>query len=118
MPAIPLPFSRLPIACPGTDIESQPITVARFALDAPILPLVQDTLPLAEAVHRSLVWLYCNKTAGVGGAGHSRVLVGKDEAGRRLEGHGHAYYLPADEDGDGRIDHVTVTAAAGFGAGE
>ena len=77
------------------------VTVARFAIDAPILPLVQDTLPLAEAVHRCLVWLYCNKTAGVGEAGHSRVLVGKDEAGRRLEGHGHAYCLPADEDGDG-----------------
>jgi len=98
--------------------QSSRYSVARFTLDAPILPLVQSTLPVAEAVHRCLVWLHCNQTPAVGEAGHSRVLVGKDEAGRRLEGHGHAYYLPTDEDGDGRIDHVTVTAAAGFGAGE
>jgi CRISPR-associated protein Csb2 len=80
--------------------------------------LVQDTLPLAEVVHRSLVWLYCNKTAGVGTERNSAVLLGKDDTGRRLEGHEHAYYLPTDEDGDGRIDHVTVTAAAGFGERE
>jgi CRISPR-associated protein Csb2 len=48
----------------------------------------------------------------------SPVLSGKDAGGGRLLGHGHAYCLPADEDGDGRIDHVTVVAEDGFGADE
>src|SRR5205807_635851 len=35
-----------------------------------------------------------------------------------LTGHQHAYYLPGDEDGDGRIDHLTVYAERGFDADE
>ena len=35
-----------------------------------------------------------------------------------LRGHAHAFYLPADEDDDGRIDHVTVVAEQGFSAAE
>jgi CRISPR-associated protein Csb2 len=31
-----------------------------------------------------------------------------------LEGHRHAYYLPTDEDDDGRIDHITIFADMGF----
>src|SRR5205807_4475763 len=73
-------------------------TVARYAIDGGVLPLVQDTLPLAEAAHRRLVWLYCNRVSVGGVAGHSRVLTGKDENGQPLKGHGHAFYLPTDED--------------------
>jgi CRISPR-associated protein Csb2 len=39
---------------------------------------------------------------------------GKDDAGRPLIGHRHAFFLPADEDGDGRMDHLTVFAPMGF----
>ncbi len=35
--------------------------------------------------------------------------------GQPLKGHGHAFYLPTDEDDDGRIDHLTVMAPDGFG---
>jgi CRISPR-associated protein Csb2 len=107
--------------------SSRPLpTVARFALDGPVLPLVQDTLPLAEAFRRALgcqfralVRRRCPEAAGWPGADarlRSRVLLGKDEHNQPLQGHGHAYYLPADEDerGDGRIDHVTIVAADGF----
>jgi CRISPR-associated protein Csb2 len=48
----------------------------------------------------------------------SAVLSGKDGGGERLLGHGHAYYLPVDEDGDGRIDQVTVFTEDGFGPDE
>jgi CRISPR-associated protein Csb2 len=44
-------------------------------------------------------------------------LTGKDASGRPLSGHGHAFYLPTDEDGDGRLDHLTIVAGDGF-AGE
>ncbi len=103
-------------------------TVARYALDfswgRQPLPLVTDTLPLAEAVRSALLYLHRQEAArsqggGAGGLGaFSRTFSGKDEERRPLAGHGHAYYLPADEDGDGRIDHVTVVAADGFAADE
>lgn len=48
----------------------------------------------------------------------SRVFSGKHEQGEPLAGHGHAYYLPTDEDGDGRLDHLTIVARNGFDADE
>jgi CRISPR-associated protein Csb2 len=124
-------------------------TVARYAVDVAWgrrpLPLVTDTLPLAEAVRRALL----SKCAGLlrrrgmeadkeeprkdslhpssfiphpcGRVLSERcpALVGKDALGRPLrDDHAHAFFLPADEDGDGRIDHVTIFAARGFGADE
>ena len=41
-------------------------------------------------------------------------FLGKDSEGRPGVGHGHAFFLPADEDGDGRLDHVTVWAPMGL----
>jgi hypothetical protein len=43
---------------------------------------------------------------------------GKDADSQVLKGHGHAFFLPAGEDGDGRIDHLAVVAADGFSADE
>ena len=48
----------------------------------------------------------------------SPTLSGKDAGGQPLRGHCHAYYLPTDEEDDGRIDHVTVFADQGFTADE
>jgi len=50
--------------------------------------------------------------------GRSDVLAGKDEQGSPLTDHRHAYYLPTDEDGDGRLDHLTVSSVEGFGPDE
>jgi len=43
-------------------------------------------------------------------------LWGKDEHGQPRTGHEHAFFLPADEDHDGRVDHLTVFAPMGFSA--
>ena len=83
-------------------------TVARFALDSTVLPLMQDALPFAEQVRRALIR---NRV----GTEHSEVITGKSVDGVPLEGHRHAHYLPTDEDGDGRLDHVTVYARSGLG---
>jgi CRISPR-associated protein Csb2 len=48
----------------------------------------------------------------------TETLAGKNDASEPLRNHWHAFYLPADEDGDGRIDHVTVFAERGFGVDE
>jgi CRISPR-associated protein Csb2 len=102
-------------------------TTARFALDAPVLPPITDTLPLAEAVRSALMGSYQRllhrAKYGTADAPYrerffSATFGGKDAEGRPLQGHGHAFFLPADDDGDGAIDHVTVVAGRGFTSDE
>lgn len=87
------------------------ISIARFALDSTVLPLVQDALPFAEQVRRAVIRNRADTE-------HSEVITGKTAEGVPLEGHGHAHYLPTDEDGDGRLDHLTVYAPRGFAGGD
>lgn len=94
------------------------IDVVRFALDSTVLPLVTETLPVAEAARRTLMGIYGRLTEKDGVRGRSSVLAGKDEDGRPFLDHSHAYFLPTDEDDDGRLDHLTVYALAGFGREE
>lgn len=94
------------------------IQVARYALDSTVLPLVTETLPVAEAARRALMSWQGRLTEKNGIRGRSEVLSGKDEHGNPLADHCHAYYLPTDEDGDGRLDQLTVCAARGFGRDE
>lgn len=94
------------------------IQVVRYALDSTVLPLVTETLPVAEAARRTLMGIHGRLTEKNGMRGRSNVLSGKDEHGQPLADHRHAYYLPTDEDGDGRLDHLTVYAAEGFGLDE
>src|SRR5262249_38302151 len=105
------------------------VTVARFVLDGAGLPGVEETLPVAGQVRRRLMGGYRGGAVGglgladlAGGGGGERVasevFAGKDAAGRPLEGHGHAFFLPSDDDGDGRLDHVTLYAARGFDPSE
>lgn len=93
--------------------------VARFSLDSAVLPLITETLPVAESARRMLMGIYGRRTPNLDGTkGRSEVLAGKDAEGQPLQGHGHAYYLPTDEDDDGRLDHLTVVSIDGFEAGE
>jgi CRISPR-associated protein Csb2 len=99
-------------------------TVARYALAGPQgrpLPSVTETLPFAEQARRSLL-ARCTHLAlrdhpTLADAAIwplSPAFWGKDEHGRPDTGHQHAFFLPADEDGDGRLDHLTVFAPMGF----
>jgi CRISPR-associated protein Csb2 len=83
------------------------ISVARYTLDSTVLPLAQDALPFAEQVRRALIR---NRTD----TSHSEAITGKTIDGAPLEGHEHAHYFATDEDGDGRLDHVTIYAPCGF----
>lgn len=94
------------------------VTTIRFALDSTVLPLVTETLPFAEAARRRVMGNHGRLTARNGQLGRSEVLSGKDERGQPLGDHSHAYYLPTDEDGDGRLDHLTAYATSGFGPDE
>lgn len=48
----------------------------------------------------------------------SQALSGKDSSETPLKGHDHTFYLPTDEDGDGRLDHLTVLTPGGLTARE
>lgn len=103
---------------PNRPTSRPPIRVIRYALDSTVLPLVTETLPVAEAARRALMGIYGRLTEKDGVRGRSKVLSGKNEHDEPLADHTHAYYLPSDEDGDGRLDHLTVFASAGFGSDE
>jgi len=100
-------------------------TFVRYALDGPVLPLVTETLPIAEHVR---AWLLsaCKRA-------HNRddprmavadlptiapAFWGKDEERRPLTGHRHLHVLPVDEDEDGFIDHVALFSPMGFSENE
>lgn len=94
-------FAVRPLARPARPAPMRP-QVARFVLDSSVLPLLQETLTVAEQMRWSLP-----KTS---------TFYGKDAAGeRRTDDHKHARFLPTDEDGDGRLDHLTIVATEGFG---
>jgi len=98
--------------------ERPRLQVARYALASTVLPLVTETLPVAEAARGALMSKHGRLTTSKGTRGRSAVFSGKDEQGSPLTGHAHAYYLPADEDGDGRLDHLTVFSRNGFDPAE
>lgn len=95
--------------------RSKPIalpTVARFCLSSAVLPKVTDTLPIAERMRQALM---ANSRAITGLENALPVFSGKDENGEPLQdNHGHAFYLPVDDDGDGQIDHINVWCKNGF----
>ncbi|HEX3482388.1 MAG TPA: type I-U CRISPR-associated protein Csb2 [Kofleriaceae bacterium] len=82
------------------------LVAARLALTATVLPSLADAVAVGDRVRLAL--LRCSD-------GHP-VFTGRDAAGHVKRGlhHDHAWYLPADDDDDGAIDHVLVYARGGF----
>lgn len=90
--------------------ESPPVHVARYALDGKVLPLLTETFYVAETARRYVQGRFGNQFDGES----SPVFSGRREDGTPQEGHRHAFFLPTDEDGDGRLDHLTVFARDEF----
>jgi len=85
-------------------VSSQRRTVARYALAGAVRPRLTEAIYLGENMRQALM-------------SHSEaapVFAGKDAGGAPLQGHQHAFFLPADDDDDGRLDHVTVYCREGF----
>ena len=103
------PNSRSKSASPA---KHQPaLTYAvRFALSGELLPPVTDTLLVGDLARASVMSRYGRQNDGK----MSAILAGKDQAGKPLKGHRHAFYLPTDDDGDGYLDHLTVWIPAGL----
>lgn len=88
--------------------------LALYAVIGPVRPMMTEALTVAETVRAALQDHYGRLHEGRS----SSLFSGKDESGRPLRGHSHAYFLPLDEDKDGRIDHLLVYRSDGFGDGE
>ncbi|MYE25902.1 MAG: type I-U CRISPR-associated protein Cas5/Cas6 [Chloroflexi bacterium] len=85
--------------------------IVRFSLVARPLPLITDTMRVADLMHRSsIAWFGGRNNL----APKSQTLSGRGANSKPLTGHQHAFFLPTDEDGDGRLDHLTVWAPGGF----
>lgn len=77
-------------------------------------PDVGLTVAFAERCRLALM----SQFGRANGSAVSSMLAGKDFGGRPLRGHSHAFYLPYDADGDGRIERLAVYASMGFGPKE
>jgi CRISPR-associated protein Csb2 len=105
--------------------------VARFLLDGPVLPLVTNTVRVAEAFRiaaMSRFGRWCRQhledAKTFRRTDHTDKYSSPTLSGKHLNGdmradHRHAHYLPTAEGDDGqRITHITVYAEDGFGPGE
>ena len=82
----------------------------RFALDGPVLPCVTETVYVAELARRRVQGIFGKLFKGA----TSPLFSGKRSDGTPLTEHRHAFFLPTDEDGDGRLDHLILYAPHGF----
>jgi len=83
--------------------------LAWLRLGGAVLPPAAYATWIAERARISLMSL-TRDPQGV----PSPVFSGHDADGASASGHRHAWFLPSDEDGDGRIDHVAVWAPGGL----
>ncbi|MFE4108405.1 type I-G CRISPR-associated protein Csb2 [Almyronema epifaneia] len=82
---------------------------ARYALVSNVLPKLTEALSVGDRFHTALT----SRSKDEDSLGES-VFSGRDEKGQPLVGHQHAFFLPEDADGDGKIDHVIVYAKGRF----
>jgi CRISPR-associated protein Csb2 len=88
--------------------------VAHFALDSSVLPLVTESLPIAERFRRILMGIYGRQNNGE----KSESFSGKKADGTRIMSHDHAAFLPFDKSGQGRLEQITIIASGGFSPAE
>ena len=114
------PSSEAPILSPHDEVTSgrNMITIqgVLYALESTALPLVTQTVEIADQMRVRLMGIH--KTIAGGPESVSPRFSGKNRQGEPLHGHQHAYILPFDKNGHGRIDHVLVVCRGGFNASE
>ncbi|MEE9911031.1 MAG: type I-U CRISPR-associated protein Cas5/Cas6 [Deltaproteobacteria bacterium] len=91
--------------------------MARYALSSTVLPRVTETVPFAERIRIKLMGIH-RRICGGDLSAVSPLFSGKSKDGKPATGHAHAFILPVDQDGDGKIDHVLIKAKAGFNQSE
>ena len=87
-----------------------------YAFDSKVLPRVTETVEVAERARTLLMGIH--KRIVGDPAKLSPRFSGKSASGSPCKGHEHAFFLPQDRHGDGRIDHLLVRCAQPFDDGE
>ncbi|MFA5028416.1 MAG: type I-U CRISPR-associated protein Csb2 [Candidatus Methylomirabilota bacterium] len=109
-----LPEATFAPPCEVRQAQRSPqVSVARYALHSTVLPRTVETVPFAERIRVHLMGIHRRVVRGDLAAVSPR-FSGKDRLGRPATGHAHAFILPLDEDGDGRIDHLEVRVGTPF----
>jgi CRISPR-associated protein Csb2 len=89
------------------------VKVARYLIDGKVLPRILDSLTVGYIARVAAMSVY-----GGDERRGSPVFSGKTSEDRVMTGHRHAFYLPSDETGDGKLDHLTIYAPIGFEGNE
>lgn len=97
-----------PAAPAPSDIQGP--AVVRYAISDRYQPSIVDTVAYGELMRRAAQSKYGHLYADRS----SPMLSGKNEAGEPLSGHQHCFFLPTDENLDGRIDHIVVFCHGGL----
>lgn len=92
---------------------SREVRCIRYAMVSNVLPRLTDTAPIAERVRQYLMGIH-RRILNDDPSRVSWRFSGKDTDGNPLKGHSHAFYLPMDEDGDGRLDHLWIVSRDPF----
>lgn len=116
-------YARPAIALPvGLELRGAPPTVhpqvVRYRLE-PLaaqgpLPAVIDALRVGDLARLAAMSLFGRAQGGA----VSPALSGRADGAVLDQQHRHAHYLPSDEDGDGRLDHLTIWAPGGLAPDE
>lgn len=86
--------------------SNETVHYAKYLIDSPVLPNKKSSVDIAEIVRNSLMKIHKEP---------SDIFSGRDAEGVSLKrDHEHAFYLPYDEDNDGKLDHLIVFSKAGF----
>lgn len=102
------PF-RARVAPRRAPVREQP-TVARFALSSAVPPRVTEAISIGDRMRQALLSRSRDPDTGIS----HPVFLGRDAGGAPLRGQRHAFFLPSDDDADGRLDHVLVWSRGGF----
>jgi len=98
---------------PNKPRVTRPLVAMRFAVEGSAVPIVTDAIRVAERYRAAAL-----SRADGSGEGVIARLRGRVEGREPSQGHVHAHYFPTDEDGDVRIDHLTVWCPSGLGREE
>lgn len=124
--AYPPGTSLVPYVRPANSLMARPrpsagrpasdVTVVRYRIDGQVLPLLTEAMRIGDEFKRAAMGRY-RRICGPDSV--SPNLSGMGPGGDYLrEGHSHSSYIPTDDDGDRRLDHVTVVSRTPFNSKE
>lgn len=87
-----------------------PAQVVRFRIEANPLPAITEALAVGDLARTAAMARFGREHSSA----LSQALSGRVGAEPAREQHRHAHYLVSDEDGDGRLDHLTIWAPGGL----